>query len=224
MNNNNRGRQRAGPPARMTARASIGLLKSSLHGHANKLRGTNPPSYTRQPYNTLTLGTVYGPGQSGQLTESITVKKVITLLEQQLGLTASGLRVKVQRMDFWAMPAEGISELAELGVNPEVTGKFYSLIELNGNTAGTGATVYPVALKELDDTGINGHSAAVVSYSWPRDQADMPLGNPPPSGGDTAKIADLAAPLGVKVFARIHVHWSTIGESDVSTRYITVQK
>lgn len=202
----------------------MGLLKSSLHGHANKLRATNPPSYTRQPYNTVTLGAVYGPGTQSQLTETITIGTIVDLLEGQLGLSATGLRVKIQRADFWAMPSEGISELAELGINPQVTGKFYSLVELNGNTSGVGATVYPVALKELDDTGINGQSAAVVSYSWPRDQADMPLGKPPPSGGTAGTIAELAAPLGVKVFARFHVHWSTIGTGSISTRYSTVQQ
>jgi hypothetical protein len=202
----------------------MGLLKSSLHGHANKLRATNPPSFTRQPYNTVTLGVTYGPGSSSQLTQTITTGTIVDLLKAQLGLTASGLRVKIQRADFWAMPSEGISELAELGINPQVTGKFYSLVELNGNTSGVGATVYPVALKELDDTGINGQSAAVVSYSWPRDQADMPLGKPEAAGGTPGTIAELAAPLGVKVFARFHVHWSTIGTDDIATRYSTVQQ
>merc|ERR1711981_347468 len=88
---------------------------------------------------------------------------------------------------------------------------------MGGDTSGTGSTVIPVSLKELEDTGINGQSAAVISYSWPRAQQDIPCGKP--VSGNSQPIVEFAAPVGCIVYARIHVHWSSLGASNISTRY-----
>lgn len=217
---NNRGRNRRpgmGNQPRSTVRQSLGLLKSAMHGHANKLRGTNPPQFSRLPYNTVTLGQEYSPSESTPDVQTETVATIITALKAQLGLTDQGIRAKILRIDLWALPGIVPSGLATLGVNPEITAKFFSLIELTAATSGSGAISEPVGMKELEDIGVNGQSAAVVSYTWPKEQQDIPCRIP--STGNAQEVVTWTVPAGVKVYFRAHLHWSPIGTSNIEDRY-----
>lgn len=226
MNRGNNRRGRAGPTQpRTTLRQSMGLLKSSLHGHANKLGATNPPPFARVPYNTVTLGGEFIPstGQTGSLVKDLTISNVIDELGDQLGITASGgIRVKIQRVDCWSLPNTTIltGGTANIGVNPEVAAKFFTIVELTGETSGTGAVSAPASLKELEDAGLNGQTAAVVSYTWPRNQQDIPC--PKPSTGTSQTLVQFTAPAGCIVLYRVHLHWSTIGNSQLATRFARV--
>jgi hypothetical protein len=191
-----------------------------MHGHANKLRGTNPPQFSRLPYNTITLGTEYPPVETDPDVQTVTVASLISALKVQLGLSDQGIRVKILRIDLWALPGIVPAGLATLGVNPEITAKFFSLIELTAATSGSGAVTEPVGMKELEDIGVNGQTAAVVSYTWPKEQQDIPCRIP--STGTAQPIVTWSVPPGVKVYFRAHLHWSSIGTSNIVDRYAMV--
>lgn len=220
-NRNNNVRGRRPNPNGPSLRQSMGLLKSSLHGHPNKLRGTNPPSYTRVPYNNLIVNLETFAGQTDPGVGKIDASDLIGQLEDQLFGTQSvtGLRVKVQRIDLWALPEKlGDGGLSSVGINPEISAKFYSIIDTSVETSGSGALAETAALKELDDIGLAGQSAAIVSYSWPRNQQDIPIRLF--SEGTYSPIAEWATPTGVRVVARVHVHWSSVGATTLSQRYV----
>jgi len=201
-------------------RAAIGMLKSSLHGHANKLMGTNPPQINRRPYNTVVVN-FNMDGAAEVLDQEITIATLVEALEDQLGITGVNIRVKLHRADFWAIPSDGATSIGDLNVTPSVAVRFYSLVPSVGESTGSGAIAYRTTLKELEDVGLPGQSAAVVSYSWPRDQSDLPLGKPEAgSGASPQPLCTVGAPSLVTVVGRFHLHWSTIGqESSPAARF-----
>lgn len=193
------------------------MLKSSLHGHENHLRATNPPPFNRKPFNTIVVEELLSgepdpsEGKISQLssnlkalksTGSITVGSIIKALQAQLDLaTCKELMIKVQRIDLWSISTTGIL--------PTIRGEYFSLTtQISGNSV---PQIRVNSIKFLEDIGVPGDSAALVSYSFPRDQADMPLS----TGGTTSQPLD---PLivswksddeNLRVFARYHLHWNT---------------
>lgn len=179
--------------------AQLAMLKSSLHGHANKLTTSSPPPFTRRPYNTITIQTTIPHG------DSLIVVRLEDIMEatlQQLGLALDqSIYVKIKRIDLW-------TEEPMQRITPTVRASFYGL----NMTFNTAAAVTPVsaALKELEDVGTLGASAAVVSYSWPRDQQDIPLSlTASTTSGTSMPIYDLIESSEGVVYARYHLLWNT---------------
>jgi len=198
-------------------RAAIGMLKSSLHGHANKLMATNPPQINSRPYNTVVVSKTFLGTSVSALNQEISIATVIEALEDQLGISGINIRVKLHRADFWAIPSAGAASITALNAIPEVVARYYSLVPSVGESSGSGvgAIAFKTTLKELEDIGLPGQTSAVVSYSWPRDQSDLPLGKP--EGGSNVApqpVCTVFAPVNVDITARIHLHWSTIGQPD----------
>lgn len=218
-----RGRSRPGANRGANARVMIGNLKSSLHGHRNKLSGTNPPPVNLIPYNTITL-TLDEGGQADTL-KVLTVYSIREALLKQLNLEGKKVRFKIQRIDVWSLANEVTGAASGVfAVNPTVFARFFSLVQSVGNTS-TGAVAFPVVMKEMTDTGLSGQSAAVVSYSYPRDQADLALKPAPPGEGvgptDEPKVVEIRAPVTCTMTIRLHLHWSPIElEEEVNREYI----
>lgn len=199
MNNRGRGVRNNRTPG---ARAQVQMLKSSLHGHQNVLKATNPPPFNRKPYNTITIEKVF-PGTSGL--QTVTVASILSSIRAQLDLAEPApIMFKMQRIDLWVMtPGGGVD-------SPNIRGKFYSLV---ANSSDAAAVPDRVPLKFLEDSGTYGASAAVVSYSWPRDQQDMPLGS-----ANAVNVPIYQYEVGgsltphhqLPVFARYHIHWNTM--------------
>jgi len=202
-------------------RVAMGSLKSSIHGHENKLRAAQPPPVNRTPFNTIVLAFDI-PGNGGSV--EVDLATLILKLKDQLNLTGSdNLRCKVQRVDFWCIadevPISG-QDIGKIAINPSVSAQFFSLNPNVGNTSASGgAAKYPVLLKDLSDEGMSGVSAAVVSYSYPRAMADMSLKAPPVglSITDSQVITTCSAPEGTTVKARFHLHWNTVDPSQQAT-------
>lgn len=197
----NRSRRIRRGPRRGGLRREINLLKSSLHGHANKLRFLAPPGFSRRPFNTLTVSHVapdaateylYGP------------RDVITYLVNQLGLdaqTKTKIVIKVRRVDAYAVPAGPASD------RPSITMNVSSLTPTVSDPATPGvAEVGYGNLYNKTDLG-NLSECAKLSYSFPRQMSDIPLGY-------TADFNFVAASANTPFSEmRFHVEWSTIGES-----------
>lgn len=197
--NGNRGRGRgAGGQRRapVSVRAQVGALKSALHGHANKLGGNNPPQFTRRPYGAITVEET----ATSATDDLVSVAQVMTALKAQLG-TTSEICIKVHRVDVWVMPTGGSENLNAI---PTVRARFFSLVP-NVSTEGI---AHITSLKSLEDIGCPGASAAVVSYTWPRDQQDMPL--VPVSGSGDIPVLEYTIAPNCTAYIRYHLHWSLI--------------
>jgi hypothetical protein len=208
----NRGRGGRGRNAGI--RGQIGMLKSSLHGHSNALRSSNPPAFNRIPFNTITVEedlstdpTMIGDKASPNYTSgSRNATNIVNALMKQINLSpgsvpsVSGvsLIIKIQRIDLWCMSPSSSAK------PPSVRGKFYGLVM----QPVTGPNFHTGPLKSLEDIGTQGAAAAVVSYSYPRDQADMPL-----AAGFQEVLDWKSSDVSQVVFARYHLHWSTADES-----------
>jgi hypothetical protein len=189
----------------------LGLLKSSLHGHANKLRSTNPPSFTTKPYNSLTVGLILPDASTfdSQLPVfgSFDVNALIKATALQLYDASIPLPVvKLSRVDLWALPKPATTTgTTMLNPIPSIRMKVYSLTPSVGRSGTQALLGDQCPLKTLADIGMPGNSAAVVSYSYPRDQADVAHSN------ITGSFDVLKYHNGVdnEVHARFHIHWST---------------
>lgn len=204
-------------------RVALGSLKSSLHGHENKLRGLAPPPVNQIPFNTIVVAEDI-PGNTSFV--MVDINSLSEKLRDQIYLNATDrLRVKVQRIDFWSTPdaVEFSGGTGTIQQNPKVEAKFYSLVQSIGGTTNADFK-YPVLIKELDDEGMSGVTAAVVSYQYPRAQSDIPM-KPAPSDlsiTDPRLIAAVRAPVGCTVKARYHLHWNTV-EPENELDFISVQ-
>eukprot|EP00494_Astrolonche_serrata_P032366 UN32635 len=101
-----------------SAKAQIAMLKSSLHGHVNNLKATNPPPFNRKPYNTITVEEVF----TGTTTEqTVTIAGIGSALQTQLEFHNNSLPYKIQRIDLWVIPSPA-------GEVPSIRGQFFSLV------------------------------------------------------------------------------------------------
>lgn len=221
----NRGR---GQPRAPSMRVALGALKSSMHGHENKLRGTNPPSGNQTPFNTIVVAEDT-PGVADTFIE-VDVADICEYLRKQLYLDASdNLRIKIQRIDLWsladAVPGGSLSDNS-FNINPRIEGRFFSLIQSVGQTTPGTVESYPIVQKELDDEGLSGQSAAVVSYSFPRAQADLALKSPPAGQGsfDAAPVLQFRTQEKCTVKQRYHLHWCTVPADPPSVSAKTVKE
>ena len=213
-NNNNR----RGPRAAVGIKSQMGMLKSSLHGHANSLKAPSPPAFTRIPFNTIVVEDVLAMPTSDLSATSgsgnIYTQNIIECLKKQINLSASStpavsgasLIVKIQRIDLWSSTASSSPKA------PTIRGKFYGLVQWP-KVSGSGTEIIVNPIKILEDVGTQGADAAVVSYSWPRDQADMSL-------SDTQQVPAFfwqSSDASQQVVARYHLHWSTADNSSLIT-------
>jgi hypothetical protein len=101
-----------------------------------------------------------------------TPNNLITALVNQLGLSAQDktlITVKVNRVDAFTMATGGSTD------RPAVSMDVSSVTPSIGDPQTPGnARVYYGLLKKLTDQG-NLSDAAKVSYTWPRNMADIPL-------------------------------------------------
>merc|ERR1711887_34136 len=226
MNRGNNSRRGRAPTLQNPAiRVALGSLKSSLHGHENKLRATNPPPVNQSPFNTIVVAEDI-PG-TGSFVD-IDINDVCEKLRDQLFLNSSdNLRIKMLRMDVWCLSDETVLDgtaNAVVNKNPSVTAAFYSTVQSIGGIT-NGAEKYPVLLKEIDDEGLAGQSAAVVSYSWPRAQADIPMKSAPAdlTISEPRLIAQVRSPLLTTAKVRYHLNWNTV-ESTQSRASMTIHQ
>lgn len=198
MNGPRRGR---GGPRPVSLRRQFHLLKSSLHGHANRLRFIAPPGFAKRPFNTLTVSHVEVDASTNYLYGP---RDVITYLVNQLGLadqTKTKIVIKVRRVDAYAVPAASAQD------RPAVTMKVGSLTPTIADPTTPGvATVGYGNLYSKTDLGSLA-DCAKLSYTFPRNMSDIPIGY-------TADFNFVEVSANVP-FAelRFHVEWSTIGES-----------
>lgn len=179
----------------------LAMLKSSLHGHENRLKATDPPPFTRKPFNTITVEAILEHAENGQ----VTVTGIISALRSQLDMALSqDVTIKIKRIDLW---------VPGLLATPSIRGRFFSLVMAQSTSS---TTSHSILLKSLQDIGTLGASAAVVSYSWPRDQQDIPL-NPETSDGQPV-FEYTTAHDESQVYARYHLLWCT---GDPSTSPVT---
>lgn len=212
---NNRGRGRGNNPARQLA-----LLKSSLHGHANHLRSTNPPAFTTKPFNSLTVGLVLPDASSFANQQPVFAAFDVTALIKATTLQLYNASVplpvvKLSRVDLWAIPKAAVVSEQSYTINPipSIRMKVYSLTPSFGRDSQSDLLGDQCPLKTLSDTGMPGNSAAVVSYTYPRDQADVAHTNV------IGPFTILKYHNGVdnEVHARFHVHWSTADSEEESS-------
>jgi hypothetical protein len=106
------------------------------------------------------------------------------------------LSFKIKRIDLWSFDPTLV---------PSVRATFYSLIGFSSVSTETDVIL---PLKTVEDIGVPGQSMAVVSYSWPRDQQDMPL-----TGlGDASAVPLYKYTMGAAtstIYARYHLLWCT---------------
>lgn len=158
-----RGRRGAGAPNRgpNVSKAQFGMLKSSLHGHENDLTATNPPQFNRKPFNSITVETILETPDEG----TINFSDILTALKSQLNVVgATTLNFKIKRVDLWT---------SDETMTPYIRAAFYSLHDQGHETSSSSLNVVPI--KFLEDQGQSGQSMAVVSYTWPRSQQDLPF-------------------------------------------------
>jgi len=193
--------QQRGP----SVRAQLGMLKSAIHGHANKLGGTNPPPFTRRPYSTITVEKTATSASD----EVVTITQILSALQAQLGTTNEEFQFKIQRVDIWVMPTGWTVDTGKVNAIPTVRARFFSLVPTV-----TSAGVSTNTLKSLEDIGCPGSSAAVVSYSWPKDQQDMPLNAVAASG--STPVFEYTIATNCTAFIRFHLHWSHLDSASIS--------
>jgi hypothetical protein len=126
--------------------------------------------------------------------------------------------VKLSRVDLWAIPKAAVPSEQPYTINPipSIRMKVYSLTPSFGRTGTSELLGDQCPLKTLADIGMPGNSAAVVSYTYPRDQADVAHTT---INNDSFNILKYHNGVDNEVHARFHVHWSTAdseGESSFS--------
>jgi len=188
----------------------LALLKSSLHGHANKLRSTNPPPFTTKPFNSLTVGLILPDASTVESQQPVygafDVNALIKATTLQLYNASIPLPVvKLSRVDLWALPKAASAGDTTLNPIPSIRMRVYSLTPSIGRSGSQSLLGDQCPLKTLADIGMPGNSAAVVSYSYPRDQADV-------AHSDITGAFDIIKyhnGVDNEVHARFHIHWST---------------
>lgn len=194
MPNNTRGRGRN--RARET-RSIVNQLKSSLHGHDNKLRFTNPPCYSKRPFNTLTVSHVL-PDAGTEY--NIGTADVVNYIKNQLGLaeqTKSLIVFKLRRIDLFGVPTGGDQRPA---INMDVS----SLVPTVGDpaTPGNAQVAYGNLFRKQDIGNLS--DCAKLSYTFPMHMSDIPMSGVIPinilSASSNVAFAEL----------RFHLSWSTI--------------
>jgi len=204
-------------------KTQMNALKSSLHGHANDLRAIAPVSFTRKPFNTITVEEVVKTFPNTGGSAIITLQSLIGRLRSQLELspesntgtpkvTLNNLSVKIKRIDLFSKPAGNDNVCS-------VRGYFYSLVPLYG--LGPSQIGAQVPMKCIEDIGLTGAEYAKVSYTYPRDQSDMPLSVivDQPGAGHLAICKITPGQSSDTVVARYHLLWNTGIEQDGQLTY-----
>lgn len=190
-----RGRRGAGAPNRgpTVSKAQLGMLKSSLHGHENDLSATNPPQFNRKPFNSITVETILESPDEG----TINFSDILTALKSQLSVTgATTLNFKVKRVDLWT---------SDETLTPYIRAAFYSLHDQGHEPTSSSVNVVPI--KFLEDQGQSGQSMAVVSYTWPRAQQDLPFAQS--INNQRQVLVKYTKNQSAKIYARLHLLWNT---------------
>jgi len=177
------------------------------------LRATNPPPYTSKPFNTLTVSATLPAASSftnmDPVFGSISMNSVLKSIADQLKTTENVLTVvaKLSRVDLWSLPKSASIAEPNILLNPipSVRMKVYSLVPSFGRTSGHEVLAAQTPLKLLVDEGMPGQSAAVVSYSFPRDQSDVAHANVT----NPFTVFKYHHGVDCQVTARYHVHWTT---------------
>lgn len=189
-----RGRRGAGaargPPV---SKAQLGMLKSSLHGHDNDLTATNPPQFNRKPFNSITVETILETPDEG----TITFSDILAALKSQLNVPGNvTLNFKLKRVDLWA---------ADDTETPYIRAAFYSLHDQGHETSASSVRTVPI--KFLEDQGQSGQSMAVVSYTWPRAQQDLPFAQS--INSQFQSVVKYTKNEHAKIYVRLHLLWNT---------------
>lgn len=197
-----RGSKRSNMPRAM--KSELGMLKSSLHGHANKLTQVDPPAYNAKPWNSIVVNRDLAASATTPGT-AITIGELVGSLIKQLDLPAStsNLCVKIKRLDIWNVPIYA-ADTPKVFVKT----KFYSIHAMHGLAGSSAGAQFPMAV--LEDIGMTGAKSAVVSYTWPRDQQDISLGVL--SAGSTVneiQLANYMSSVNGNAVARFHLFWNT---------------
>lgn len=196
-----RGRGRASAGSVQALRSQLNALKTSMHGHPNKLRHLAPPGFTKRPFNTMVVSHVIP--EAGQEV-FVGPVDVITFIKNQLGLadqTKSIMVFKLKRVDYYGTPVGSSTD------RPSVTMVVSSLVPVVGDPATPGNAIVSYGnLYTAVDQG-NLQESARLSYTFPRSMSDMVLGN-------TADFNFLSVASNVpNSELRFHVEWSTVGEA-----------
>ena len=184
-----------------SVRRQINALKSSLHGHANELRHSAPPDFSKRPFNNLIVGHVISEAGAEQF---IGTADIVGFIQDQLGLqtqTKTQIVFKLQRIDYYAVP------IGSSGDRPSVDMEVSSLIPTVGDPATPGNAVvsYGNLFSKLDIGSLQ--DCAKLSYTFPKAMADIPL-------GQTADFNLLTCASNVpNSDLRFHLQWSTIAEA-----------
>jgi len=183
-------------------KSELGMLKSSLHGHANKLMMVTPPSFNRKPWNNIVVEDTDTMKAGGT---KIELSQIISALRDQLELPSevTNLAIKIKRIDVWQLPMSASGSTVK-----SVRAKFYSIHAMHGLAGSSPGVQIPLAL--LENTGAYGAQAPVVSYSWPRDQQDIPL-VPLVSGSTTTElqVLNVEGIVDEPFIMRYHLFWNT---------------
>lgn len=198
-----RGNARPRPQNRRPA-AGLNQLKSSLHGHENRLSHPAPPPFNRKPYNTLVVETIWD-GASTTAAE-ISIDQLEGLIRTQLDLHGSDpIMYKLHRIDLYNSYVTDTDPLS-------IRASFLNPQALHALSASADGKQMP--FKTLEDIGMMGVRSAVVSYSYPRDIQDIPLTSIiTGASGDLMLVAWKVGSSGTagsaKVTIRFHVSWNT---------------
>jgi hypothetical protein len=134
---------------------------------------------------------------------------ILSSIEAQLQAEGDIFSVvaKLSRIDLWTLPKSASIAEPSILLNPipSVRMKVFSLVPSFGRNAGNEVLAAQTPLKLLVDEGMPGQSAAVVSYSFPRDQADVAHANVQSS----FVVFKYFHGVDCQVTARYHVHWTT---------------
>jgi hypothetical protein len=153
----------------MSAKQQIAMLKSSMHGHENRLRHLAPPQVTKRPWYPLIVDFV--KPESG-VEVFFTPSEVVNILTSQLGLpsqASSIINIKVHRVDVYCMATGGSTD------RPACSLDVSSVTPSLGDPVTPGsAEVFYSIMKKLTDQG-NLSDCAKCSYTWPTHMADHPL-------------------------------------------------
>jgi len=212
-------------------KSQLNALKSSLHGHSNEFAAIAPKGFTRKPFNTITVESLRSSYDTFG-SHIVTLQELIGDLRAQLALsgevttgdptadpptplvTLNNLCVKIKRIDIFAKPPGGDKVCS-------VRGHFYSLVPLYG--LGPSQIGAQMPMKSLEDVGLEGAEYAKVSYTYPRDQSDMPLCVvvDQPGVGHLAVCKVTPGSKTDTVVIRYHLLWNTGVEQDGQVTYPT---
>lgn len=184
-----------------TVKREVNALKSSLHGHANKLRHMAPPGFNKRPFNNLVVSHVQ---QTPNVEEFYGPEDVVQFIKNQLGLqdqTKTKIVFKLKRIDFYAVPIGSSTD------RPSITMNISSLIPTVGDPATPGNAIVGYGnLYSKNDIG-SLQDCAKLSYTFPRAMADIPM-------GQTADFNFMTCSSNVaNSEIRFHLEWSTISEA-----------